>query len=69
MDGTLLMTIKEIRAITSLTQKEFAQKYDIPVQTLKGWESAPESTSHRECPSYVLKLLERVVIEDYRRNQ
>lgn len=64
-----LMTIKEIRAITGLTQKEFAKKYDIPVQTIKGWESSPESSSHRDCPTYVLKLLERVVIEDYRRNK
>ena len=63
------MTIKEIRTVSGLTQKEFAQKYDIPVQTLKGWESAPESTSHRDCPPYVLKLLERVVIVDYRKNQ
>lgn len=69
MDGKLLMTIKEIRAITGLTQKEFAQKYDIPVQTLKGWESTPDASSHRDCPPYVLKLLERVVIEDYRRNK
>ena len=63
------MTIKEIRAVTGLTQKEFAKKYDIPVQTIKGWESSPESSSHRDCPTYVLKLLERVVIEDYRRNK
>ena len=28
------MTIKEIRAMTGLTQKEFAKKYDIPVQTI-----------------------------------
>ena len=63
------MTIKEIRAVTGLTQKEFAKKYDIPVQTIKGWESLPESSSHRDCPTYVLKLLERVVIEDYRRNK
>lgn len=63
------MTIKEKRAITSLTQKEFAQKNDIPVQTIKGWESSIESNSHRDCPTYVLKLLKRVVNEDYRRNQ
>lgn len=63
------MTIKEIRQITKLSQEEFAKKYDIPVSTLQGWESSPASSRHRDCPPYVLKLLERVVIEDYRRNQ
>lgn len=63
------MTIKEIRQITGLTQEEFAKKYEIPVSTLQGWESSPTTRRYRECPPYVLKLLERVVIEDYSRNQ
>lgn len=63
------MTIKEIRQITKLSQEKFAKKYDIPVSTLQGWESSRISSRHRDCPPYVLKLLERVVIEDYGRNQ
>ena len=63
------MTIKEIRQISGLTQEEFAKKYEIPVSTIKGRESSATSSRYRECPPYVLKLLERVVNEDYRRNQ
>lgn len=61
------MTIKEIRQISGLTQEKFAKKYEIPVHTIKGWESSATSSRHRECPLYVLKLLERVVNEDYMR--
>lgn len=61
------MTIKEIRQISGLTQEKFAKKYEIPVHTIKGWESSDTSSRHRECPLYVLKLLERVVNEDYMR--
>lgn len=60
------MTIKEIRQISGLTQEEFAKKYEIPVSTIKGWESSATSSRYRECPPYVLKLLERVVKEDYK---
>lgn len=58
------MTIREIRRLSGLTQREFAIKYDIPVQTIKGWESSVGSSSHRDCPVYVLELLERAIRED-----
>lgn len=54
------MTIKEIRALTGLSQSKFAEKYDLPVKTLQNWE-----IGRREPPAYLLKLLERVVKEDY----
>lgn len=47
------MDIKEIRSINKLTQKEFATKYGIPLQTVKNWESKPTSKSYRKCPNYV----------------
>ena len=52
------MTIKEIRALTGLSQQAFAEKYEIPFNTYRTWESNPESARHRACPVYVLKLLE-----------
>lgn len=60
------MTIKEIRGLTKLTQKDFAAKYEIPVSTLKGWEADPSSRRHRNCPDYVKELLRRAVFADYR---
>lgn len=55
------MTIKEIRQLTGLTQKKFAEKYNIPIKSLKNWEVGTHSMNHRECPIYVRELLERVV--------
>lgn len=51
------MEIKEIRNLTRLSQSKFANKYEIPLKTLQNWECASEK-SHRECPTYVKKLLE-----------
>ena len=56
------MKIKEIRAMTGLSQGKFAEKYGIPVRTLQNWEA-----EHREPPEYVLKLLLRCVEEDERK--
>lgn len=59
------MEIKEIRAITGLTQRRFAEKYHIPIGTYQKWEAPTESINHRECPLYVKELLERAVREDF----
>ena len=55
------MTIKEIRALTGLSQAGFSEKYGIPKRTLQDWEQGQRST-----PEYVTRLLERVVKEDYK---
>ncbi len=47
------MTIKEIRALTGLSQVKFAEKYNIPRRTLENWES-----EKAQCPPYVKELLE-----------
>ena len=57
------MTIKEIRAITGLSQAKFGKKYGIPLNTIKNWECDADKSKHRDCPIYVLKLLERAVKE------
>ena len=54
------MNIKEIRAITGLSQSKFGEKYNIPLRTIQNWEN-----SVRECADYIKLLLERVVLEDY----
>ena len=54
------MTIKELRALTGLSQKAFSDKYEIPKRTIEDWE-----TGRRTPPEYVTKLLERVVKEDF----
>lgn len=56
-----MMTIKEMRIMLGLSQSEFAKKYNIPVNSIQNWEQG-----QRKCPEYVLKLLERAVLEDSR---
>lgn len=51
------MTIKEIRSLTGLSQAQFADKYNIPKSTLQCWESEG-AVKHRDCPEYVVELLE-----------
>ena len=50
------MTIKEIRAMTGLSQANFAKKYNIPKRTIESWEAGD-----RNPPPYVIELLERVI--------
>ena len=58
------MNIKSIRKLSGFTQEEFALHYQIPVQTLKQWEANPKSRSHRECPIYLVRLLEQDVLRN-----
>lgn len=53
------MEIKELRKLTKLSQKQFSEKYNIPLPTIRHWEQR-----QRECPKYVLDLLEFKVKED-----
>ena len=58
------MTIKEIRTMTGLTQKAFAEFYEIPKRTLEDWEAG------RRTPApYIVKLLERAALEDFEKEE
>lgn len=52
--------MKRIRSLTGLSQAAFSKKYEIPKRTIEDWE-----TGKRTAPAYVLKMLERIVCEDY----
>ncbi len=47
------MKIKELRALTGLSQAKFSQKYGIPKRTIEDWEAG-----RRTAPAYVEDLLE-----------
>lgn len=61
--GGYNLNIKEIRQLTGLSQTAFGDKYGIPMRTIQNWEN-----EKRECPAYVVALLERVVKEDFCNN-
>lgn len=54
-----LLSIREIRNITKLSQAKFSKLYGIPQRTLESWEMG-----ERNPPEYVLSLLQRVVMMD-----
>ena len=51
-----VMNIKEIRAMTGLSQAKFAERYGIPKRTLEDWEAG-----RRKPAEYFLRLLEKDV--------
>lgn len=61
-------SIKEIRQLTGLSQVKFAERYGIPVQTIKSWESNPDSTTYRPTPAYIISLLGTVVGDEIKLN-
>jgi hypothetical protein len=59
------MTINELINFTKLSKRQFALYYKIPYKTFLIWTVNPSSSNYRTCPLYFLKLLERVVKEDF----
>ena len=57
--------IRELRNITGLSQKEFGNKYNIPLKTIQNWESDRSKEASRSCPPYVIYLLAKAVATDY----
>lgn len=56
------MTIKDLRARTGLTQREFAEHFGIPRRTIENWEAGVNQP-----PQYVISLLE-IAIEKEEQN-
>lgn len=50
-----ILSLKDIRKETGLTQKVFAKKYHIPVRTLQDWEQ-----ERRRTPPYVIFMLKTI---------
>ena len=47
------MNIKELRTRTGMSQRQFADYFNIPKNTLQNWEQ-----EQRKCPEYLLELIE-----------
>ena len=62
-EGVAELDMKEIRAMTGLSQVKFAELYGIPVRSIQNWEMDNAQTRHAQ--DYVLRMLERIVREDF----
>lgn len=59
---TNIMDIKELRLLSGLSQRKFADKYNINFRTIQNWEQGISET-----PPYVLETLFRLITElDYK---
>ena len=47
------MSIKELRQLSKMTQKEFSEYFNIPKRSIENWEGGK-----RECPVYLVELME-----------
>lgn len=47
------MTLKELRELSGMTRKQFADYFDIPYRTIQDWE-----LGNRECKQYFIDLME-----------
>lgn len=47
------MTIKELRTLSGMTQKAFAEYFGFSKRAVENWEGG-----QRECPEYLLKLIQ-----------
>ena len=54
------LTFHDVRTLSGLTQKEFAEKYNIPQRSVENWDAGS-----RNPPDYLVELLARVVKEDF----
>ena len=60
-----MMTVRELRDITGLSQQKFADKYHLNVYTLREWVGKRQRT-----PECVLYILERIIKEvDYKHSE
>ena len=62
-EGVTELTMKEIRAMTGLSQVKFSELYGIPMRSIQNWEM--DNAQSRHAPEYVLRMLERIVREDF----
>ena len=53
------MTIKELRTMSGMTQKEFAEYFGIPKRNIENWEGGA-----RKCPEYLIALIEYKLIKE-----
>ena len=60
-----IMEIKLLRQTSGLTQREFSERYRIPMKTLQNWEADESLPSARKCPEYVVYLLQKAVMDDF----
>lgn len=53
------MNIRDLRALSGMTQQAFATYFGIPKRTIENWEGG-----QRSCPEYLLYLMEYKLVNE-----
>lgn len=61
-NGVEIVTIKELRKQTGMTQKQFADYFEIPYRTIQNWEG-----DINKCPEYLLKLMQYKIGKEFKK--
>jgi DNA-binding transcriptional regulator YiaG len=59
-----MLTFKEIRQQSGMNLKRFSEYFEIPYSTLQNWEGG-----HRQCPEYLLKLIQYKIEKERKQNE
>lgn len=51
-----MATVKQLREITNMSQRDFAKRFSIPVRTLQEWEQGRSNP-----PVYVIEMLREII--------
>lgn len=57
------MTVRELRAASGMTMKQFADYFGIPLRSVENWCTV-SAISKRECPSYLINLMHFKLVTD-----
>lgn len=57
---TTVITLKELRAATGMSQRAFGEYFGIPLRTIQNWEGG-----QRSCPVYLLDLIKYKLEKEY----
>ena len=56
-----IMTIKELRTLTGMSQSKFAIYFDISARNIQEWEQG----GRKQSPPYLIGLLKRILNNEY----
>lgn len=59
MSEVTIVSIKEMRSQTGLSQSKFAAMFEVPIATLKDWE-----IGRRTPPNYVVSMMEKILLHN-----
>lgn len=58
------MTVRDLLEKYGLTNTDLRNRFNIPDRSLRSWTGDPNSPSHRECPQYLVDMMDELLAID-----